>query len=114
MGQIQESGFDKVTWVCLRDTPIVYVNGESLNPRDRRRLNSPLTFPSLDFKNLPVLDKVLQEKIRKELHATGGILGYWKEAVADKAEDVKNVQLSMYVAQEEQEDEVRVCVCVCV
>ncbi len=105
MEAMDEEGSQKLVWVSLRDTPVVYVNDDSFTGARPQAISRPMTFPELPAEDLPKLDLVLAEKIEKEVRATGGLMSYWKLALADKEEDVKRVEIVAEVNEERKEDE---------
>ena len=37
--RLANKGFKKIYWTCLRQEPVVYVNGEPFTPREYSRMN---------------------------------------------------------------------------
>lgn len=105
MTALDEEGSQKLMWISLRDTPVCYVNNVSFTGARKEGISRPMTFPDLKNSELPLLDSYLAEKLVKEIRATGGIMSYWKLALADREEDVKRVEIVMEVEEKKSEEE---------
>jgi len=90
---LQEQGFEKFIWHCMRQEPIVYANDMSYAPRDKKNLNENMEFHDVDAKMLDDLQDQLTEKVRKHANETGAHT-YFKDTYAENPADRKNMELT--------------------
>lgn len=61
---VTESGFDKTTWINLRDDPVAYVNGTPYSCRDKKKPDDAVAYPFLDTTQLRELEGRLCENFK--------------------------------------------------
>jgi hypothetical protein len=105
METLDEEGAQKLFWVSLRDTPVCYVGDMSFTAARREAIARPMVFDDISREELPTLDELFANKIKREIRATGGLMSYWKLALADVEDDVKRVEIVMEVDETKNEDE---------
>jgi radial spoke head protein 1 len=105
METLEEDGASKLYWISLRDTPVCYVSDLSFTAARREAIARPMVFDDVKQEELPLLDTMFSTKIQRDIRATGGLMSYWKLALADVEEDVKRVEIVLEVDETKEDEE---------